>query len=66
MARRTPRPEANYGYGTRIDGYHFIKRACPICHQPVRAGREYEHSDCQKEIDRRADAAIPNPRRNAR
>lgn len=42
-----------------------FRHRCGICGHPIRAGRGHEHKDCLAEIDRRADAAIPNPRRKA-
>jgi hypothetical protein len=56
----------NGGYARFASNYHFGKHVCPVCDQPVRAGRGFEHRDCQAELDRRADAAIPNPRKGIR
>lgn len=41
----------------------LIKAVCTICGHALHFGYGDEHKECRKELDRRADAAIPNPRR---
>jgi hypothetical protein len=41
----------------------LTKAVCTICERAIMFGFGEEHAECRKELDRRADAAIPNPRR---
>jgi hypothetical protein len=50
----------------RMQGLPFHgKFVCLVCGDPVQAGQEGRHAACLRELDRRADAAIPNPRRKS-